>query len=159
MHQCNSSCHATSYTQKLQFYSSSVCSNNGLSDFADTGDGCSASFQQHLALHQQQQQQQQQQEQQHRCSLSQQHFSPFHNYHRQNMRHQRRSNQRMRQFLRDKQRQRFAKIDRFFLVFFPLMFLLFNLLYWVSYYYGQNSDKVWAYVEELVDRDDDYTEH
>lgn len=39
-------------------------------------------------------------------------------------------------------RQRFAKIDRFFLVMFPLMFLTFNLVYWMAYYYGQKQLKM-----------------
>eukprot|EP00094_Tigriopus_californicus_P013913 TCALIF_13466-PA protein Name:"Protein of unknown function" AED:0.45 eAED:1.00 QI:0/-1/0/1/-1/1/1/0/107 len=39
-------------------------------------------------------------------------------------------------------RQRFAKIDRFFLVLFPLMFLTFNLIYWMAYYYGQKQLKM-----------------
>jgi hypothetical protein len=36
---------------------------------------------------------------------------------------------------RQKQSQRYNKIDRFFLVLFPLMFLTFNLIYWIAYYY------------------------
>ena len=38
--------------------------------------------------------------------------------------------------LRQKQNQKHAKIDRFFLVFFPLMFLVFNCVYWAAYYYA-----------------------
>lgn len=37
---------------------------------------------------------------------------------------------------RQKQALRHAKIDRFFLVLFPLLFLLFNCIYWVAYYYA-----------------------
>ena len=34
-----------------------------------------------------------------------------------------------------KNRRRYAKIDRFFLVVFPLMFVGFNVGYWIYYYY------------------------
>ena len=37
------------------------------------------------------------------------------------------------------ERNRFAAIDRFFLVLFPLMFLVFNLTYWIAYYTGQGK--------------------
>jgi len=36
-----------------------------------------------------------------------------------------------------KKRARHAKIDRFFLVFFPVLFLIFNVVYWLAYYYTQ----------------------
>ena len=35
---------------------------------------------------------------------------------------------------RQRQNQRFAKIDRVFLVLFPLMFAIFNCIYWLAYY-------------------------
>ena len=35
---------------------------------------------------------------------------------------------------RQRQNQRFAKIDRVFLVLFPLMFAIFNCVYWLAYY-------------------------
>ena len=37
---------------------------------------------------------------------------------------------------RQKQSLRHAKIDRFFLVLFPLLFLVFNVVYWTAYYYA-----------------------
>lgn len=37
---------------------------------------------------------------------------------------------------RQKQTERYAKIDRFFLVAFPLLFLTFNVVYWVAYYFA-----------------------
>lgn len=37
---------------------------------------------------------------------------------------------------RQKLSQKQAKIDRFFLVLFPLLFLLFNCVYWAAYYYA-----------------------
>lgn len=37
--------------------------------------------------------------------------------------------------LQQKNRRRYAKIDRFFLVVFPLMFVGFNVGYWIYYYY------------------------
>ena len=38
---------------------------------------------------------------------------------------------------RNKQNQRYAKIDRFFLVLFPLLFLVFNCIYWIAYYHAE----------------------
>ena len=35
---------------------------------------------------------------------------------------------------RQRQNQRFAKIDRVFLILFPLMFTIFNVVYWLAYY-------------------------
>ena len=37
---------------------------------------------------------------------------------------------------RQKQALRHAKIDRFFLILFPLLFLIFNVVYWLAYYYA-----------------------
>merc|ERR1712008_571932 len=43
---------------------------------------------------------------------------------------------------RQKQALRHAKIDRFFLIFFPLLFLIFNVVYWLAYYYAHPVIKV-----------------
>ena len=41
-----------------------------------------------------------------------------------------------------KQRARHAKIDRFFLVFFPVLFLIFNIVYWAAFHlWGQKFTK------------------
>ncbi len=40
--------------------------------------------------------------------------------------------------LNSSQRQRYARIDRFCLVCFPLAFGVFNLLYWSAYMWGQD---------------------
>ena len=46
-------------------------------------------------------------------------------------------------------RRRYAKIDRFFLVAFPLMFLVFNIVYWLYYYQNpMNINKMNAEEEE-----------
>ena len=37
-------------------------------------------------------------------------------------------------FIQKKRRRRYAKIDRFFLVCFPLMFVGFNVAYWIYYF-------------------------
>ena len=41
-----------------------------------------------------------------------------------------------------RQRELYAKVDRFFLVFFPILFLVFNLIYWTAYYYGEQARQV-----------------
>jgi len=43
-----------------------------------------------------------------------------------------------------KQRARHAKIDRFFLVFFPVLFLIFNIVYWLAYYYAHPPMEIQA---------------
>lgn len=43
---------------------------------------------------------------------------------------------------RQKQALRHAKIDRFFLILFPLLFLIFNVVYWLAYYYAHPVIKV-----------------
>ena len=43
---------------------------------------------------------------------------------------------------RQKEALRHAKIDRFFLVLFPLLFLIFNVVYWLAYYYAHPVIKV-----------------
>ena len=62
-------------------------------------------------------------------------------------------------FLRDnnkysmsrRQRERYAKVDRFFLVFFPILFLVFNVIYWTAYYYGEKTRQVMIMPEILQD--------
>ena len=49
-----------------------------------------------------------------------------------------------------KQRELYAKIDRFFLVFFPVLFLVFNIIYWTAYYYGEKNRQV-KIMPEILD--------
>ena len=57
---------------------------------------------------------------------------------------------------RQRQRARHAKIDRFFLVFFPLLFLIFNFVYWLAYYYAHPvleilaEQQAWAWYEQWL---------
>ena len=54
-----------------------------------------------------------------------------------------RSPRQLQALARQRQNQRFAKIDRVFLVLFPVMFTVFNCIYWWAYYTAE-SDRVEA---------------
>ena len=55
-----------------------------------------------------------------------------------------------------RQRARHAKIDRFFLVCFPVLFLIFNFVYWLAYYYAHPvleilaEQQAWAWYEQWL---------
>ena len=56
----------------------------------------------------------------------------------------------------NQERRRQARVDRFFLVGFPLLFLAFNFVYWSAYYAGQNSEALMEYLGGLYDNLTDF---
>ena len=59
-------------------------------------------------------------------------------------------------FFQQMKRKRYARIDRFFLVIFPLMFGCFNLAYWI-YYFSYNPMNL--LMQTLGQEDEDGTVH